>query len=512
MAIERVSSHGDPDADAGPRRFWWTKRIAAAVVAVLGITVGLWFWADRRADRELQAEIDRLHAQGVPILPADFDSPAVADEDNAAVLLMQAFSAASVAAVNGVELGDVFPRDPKALEKHLTAIGQRLQGNEISLALIRQARSKSGVNWGIRVTRPVMNMSLSHLSGQRKLALLVGEAARDRHLRGDDAGAVEMIRDMLAIARAVEKSPALVSHLVAIGIDSLAVAATEDICHDLRVGNIGATTNAAGGVTPAAVRGLIAELLDIGDLRDGMVGAYRFERMQALDSYEMMSAGQMGVGQAGAGYLKLLRPMNNRDSIHVIRGFEVLANAGGESSLPAAESRLASAPPLPTYQKFRVVLLLYHILQPAMARALNQHFMAIADRRMAGIALAIRLYEIDHGRRPGSLKDLVPDYLPEVPLDPFTEDEPIVYRPDGKRALLWCRYPLGYDEDGEWILNERGQAMAGEKGVQPFFLNGDRPLDPRAIELAKTRQQQDAEPDTRRQDQQAEDGQEQPEQ
>ena len=35
--------------------------------------------------------------------------------------------------------------------------------------------------------------------------------------------------------------------------------------------------------------------------------------------------------------------------------------------------------------------------------------------------MAVRLYELDHGRRPDKLADLVPDYLPEIPIAPLLE-------------------------------------------------------------------------------------------
>jgi len=49
---------------------------------------------------------------------------------------------------------------------------------------------------------------------------------------------------------------------------------------------------------------------------------------------------------------------------------------------------------------------------------------------MAAIALAMRLYEVDHGRRPAKLAELVPDYLSEVPADPHASDgRSIAYQP-----------------------------------------------------------------------------------
>ena len=53
---------------------------------------------------------------------------------------------------------------------------------------------------------------------------------------------------------------------------------------------------------------------------------------------------------------------------------------------------------------------------------------ARADRRMSAVSLAAQLYRADHGQWPAALKDLVPTYLPAVPIDPMA--------PDGR--------PLGY--------------------------------------------------------------------
>jgi hypothetical protein len=59
-----------------------------------------------------------------------------------------------------------------------------------------------------------------------------------------------------------------------------------------------------------------------------------------------------------------------------------------------------------------------------------QHFIALARRRMAALCLAIRLYRIDHaGEFPDRLDQLVPDYLPLVPVDPLASDgRPLAYR------------------------------------------------------------------------------------
>ncbi|MFT4549499.1 MAG: hypothetical protein ACI9MB_003473 [Verrucomicrobiales bacterium] len=88
----------------------------------------------------------------------------------------------------------------------------------------------------------------------------------------------------------------------------------------------------------------------------------------------------------------------------------------------------------------------------------------------ARIAIAAERFRLKQGRLPGKLSELVPRYLPAVPLDPVTGKEP-VYRaePDGE-VLIYSfgsdgdddggRLPaaeevVGISEDGDWIWRTR---------------------------------------------------------
>ena len=53
------------------------------------------------------------------------------------------------------------------------------------------------------------------------------------------------------------------------------------------------------------------------------------------------------------------------------------------------------------------------------------------DCHIRGLLLIIplRLYRQDHGKLPAALSELVPDYLPAIPVDPF-DGKPFRYLPD----------------------------------------------------------------------------------
>ena len=96
---------------------------------------------------------------------------------------------------------------------------------------------------------------------------------------------------------------------------------------------------------------------------------------------------------------------------------------------------------------------------------------------MAAVALAIRLYEIDNGRRPAKLADLVPKYLPAVPDDPFDNPgQPLRYLPNAQRPILYSIGGNGQDQGGVWAEDPDETPRYSDYDI-PFFLNGDRPRD-----------------------------------
>ena len=81
------------------------------------------------------------------------------------------------------------------------------------------------------------------------------------------------------------------------------------------------------------------------------------------------------------------------------------------------------------------------MLMPAFGRITFLHFWTLASRRRAAVGLAARLYEVDHGRRPATVADLVPGYLEAAPLDPMVDDGSVIGLP------TWCVEEEGESED-----------------------------------------------------------------
>jgi hypothetical protein len=84
-----------------------------------------------------------------------------------------------------------------------------------------------------------------------------------------------------------------------------------------------------------------------------------------------------------------------------------------------------------------------------------------APLRLLMTDLAVRLYQDEQGRWPIELKELVPRYLPALPIDPFS-GEPVRYRSMGEEFLV---YSVGYDgKDDGGRFSSRSEA-----NLQPGF-------------------------------------------
>ena len=192
------------------------------------------------------------------------------------------------------------------------------------------------------------------------------------------------------------------------------------------------------------MRRLIAVLLDEAAARKALAEALVVERAFNAEGMRRQAQGTWAI-----------RPLSDRQQLRWLDGFSILIEAAKEPNYEAARrvtSRLDAdwelkpsslayrlqVEKVPRYSRW------FDFGGPrATANAIMVYYRHSAERRVAAVALAVRLYRIDRGRWPDALADLVPDYLAAVPTDPFQ---------DGER-------PLGY-------LVQRGVLPDG----------GDRPL------------------------------------
>ncbi len=99
-------------------------------------------------------------------------------------------------------------------------------------------------------------------------------------------------------------------------------------------------------------------------------------------------------------------------------------------------------------------------------------FAHLAERRLTATGLAILLFENEHQTRPRKLQDLVPEFIPYIPLDPFAPgEETIKYLPDVSNPIIYSLGPDG-DDDGGIDKFNKNRTKNGKNWDLIFNLNG----------------------------------------
>jgi hypothetical protein len=406
------------------------------VVALLLLGVRLiWGWYTTAA---LRNEVAKLRSRGQPIEAADFAFVPVPDAENAAKYQFDAARAANPAANPPRATNMIYSGYPPYDAAWMTAAEGSEAAHGKLFALAREACRHTRVQWNSQPWRAplggaaIVGVIVGQLNGIRHLANVLADGAELAHVRGNDVEAIERLRDLRHLARSLRHDDTMISQLVAIGIEAMACSATMTIAPGLR---LDMTTPPA---TRAEAQALIAELLDEDDMRRGFAQSFRVERAVMHEARQAEGAGTW-----------VIRPLVNAQLVREHHNYDVYVGAASLPNKPqvmAALTQLTAERPedptrsgVPRYSRWFGQYM-------NLERYFETWYRVLAERRTVAVSLTAQLFRADHGRWPAKLEDLVPTYLPAVPLDPFTEGEALGYvvqpraLPDGRdRPLVFQR-------------------------------------------------------------------------
>lgn len=491
-----------------PPRYWWLKRIlvTAGVLSIV-VVCGHWLWGVA-AERNLQKKIAQLRAAGQPVLSEDFEQPGVPDEENAAYFVRRAAAQLVFGTQAGQMAFDDIGYDPRLVDEFPALADQAIAQNAASLAFIRQARLAPRCNWDVAPTVKDVNSSIGDFSNLRGCAKLAKAAAMLRHHRGDDKATIALLSDALSIAERTHQRGCLLSQLVGIAIDAMSATAIQYIAPHLNVEPSIKTPDSGAAASRHSVEHLMERLLDQEADSQAWRHAILTERALMLDSIRTVCDGTVGIstwmGPAPPPAPALLdrvarilfAPRWRSQVGAVLDELYRVAELGSRANWPLAKAVL---PPeqrgRKTFFRDPIATLLHPLRENVFHNVYLQHIRSIAWKRMAAVALALRLYEIENGRRPASLQELVPTYLARIPEDPFAIDRrAIAYRPHADVPVLYCVGSNGVDENGAEQLDADGR-YDWSKGDQRFLLNReDIPRNRGIFEPPKSKQAVEQQP------------------
>ena len=437
----------DMDGDAGQRSRRGVlkhRRAVLAVVGVLLVLVGLLLVLRRGSvERRLKA----LRATGYPTSFAELAAYKQLPEgvENAAEVYLEAFAnfappvdEADVPILGTAEL----PSRGAALPEPMAqAVSTYLARNAECLALLREA---SGVaqcryHWDFQAYAA----GLPALGDLKSCTRLLGLAAISYADKGEAAAALAYVEDGLQLSNSLADEPGLLSHLVRVA------------CYGMTLGHLGQVLS-VGGFTDEQLRdlgGRLAGIADTLDLTEVMVTERAF-------MIEWCKDPSLLTGLGGTGRL-LKAPGIRRVGLHDC--LDYMADCVEASKLPLRRRPARFTEIEKQVEELSFMHVMIEVVRPAMDRVvvLDLRFRAHLD--LARAALAIERYRLARGTVPGELDELVPEYLQEVPLDPF-DGQPIRYRRTESGYMLYTVLEDGQDNGGLG----RGDVNRGEPHDWPF--------------------------------------------
>ncbi len=413
-----------------PPRFRWLKRSLLLSLILLLALGGLRVWWGREAQRRVNAFVAAVRGRGEPVLEEDFKLPPIPDDQNAAIPIKQAIDSFMV--ISG-ELE--FERDSEMQlplsQAEMASIAQLLSNHDDQLKLLQSARAMPHFQWAQHFTHPIYQMP--RRGGTRNMASMLTWSVLYHHSRGNDAQAIEALQDILMLARvSYRDKPGIFTYYAGYGIDALAIRRINEIGLLLEVSP--ASSAKPGVASLEQIKELIASLLDDQDVRESFRLCTFGERLAVIEG-----ASNVARDVYGSPFADILEPSAELSAVQQARIYSSGADAANEANWPTAKSKLLPSPNHNGSSLEQLAALPATVSGWGVERPLQMHYKNLAERRIAATLLALRLYALDHnGQLPETLTELVPTYLPSVPIDPMRADGgPIAYKPHRIPPVLY---------------------------------------------------------------------------
>jgi hypothetical protein len=460
------------------RRRRWSRRrrvacLAGLAVACLGLAPLAWrVWSAH----VLSADLARLRSAGEPTTAADLPAEPLADADNGSL----DYQAAGTMIDEGRPAWHAWDTDSSgAFRSPLSpaaraTLRQIIADNAVALARVDVARGKAVGTWHDPIVQPtIYNSRQFNFKCERNLARLLDMAALSASAEGDFPAAVAHASDLCRLADAAERRPFLLGHLIANGIWLQAADAVEQIASDLRVGR-------DGGADRASVQRMINQLLDGRAAAAGDRFGWQTERIlivvSAGDAGRLDGAFQAIASHAYKDAAKryLLAPIALIDADRLSLEMQRVIQAGQAPDLPTARSLMptglrATIDARPALHEFANGWI-------PNVKAFETAHRTTTERRLAALALGVRIYALGHGGRlPAKLDDLSPGEMAAVPVDPMS-GRPFLYLPGGPDPRIYSVGPNGVDNGG--YARDPRLILAQQKDIDDIVLHLDRRATP----------------------------------
>jgi len=423
---------------------WWKKERAWFIAlgiffAIFGTYGGCRAILRARVNKELAA----IRAMGYPATPEELIAAysAPLPGENAAPLYAQAFLCMVADPTEKLPfVGGAYPPPGEPLpEDTRAAIAKHLAANQQALQLLRDAATIEQCRHAIGFTKPFALVLLPHLSQIRAAARLLALETIATAEAQDSQRTAGCMKACLALCRSLEADPFLICQLVRIACDGICARAMQNALSSCQLTDEQCLT--------------LSQDLTRHEDSNGLVAAMAGEACAGSDVFDMPAATLGGLGLPfGSTWLhkttwtlyKLvgLSDADERAYLRHTRRLMEICQLPEEQRLGAAKELSANLEKLPR------VYVLSHLLCSSMDGVVSSDCKHKASLRAARTALAVERYRLAHDKLPGTLDELVPEFLDAPPKDPF-DGKPLRYRMLEKGYMVYSIGPNGKDDGGK---------------------------------------------------------------
>jgi hypothetical protein len=429
--------------DGGPvAAAWPVVGLAGLFVIAKMVVVGILLILDNA----VAARAPYLRLEAAALMQAHLPPP-VPDADNAAPLYREAFArldadAAAQAADGPLARG-------VAADMTGTATRDLLERHAATLDLLRAAADRDTCRFERDWTRPSFDMILPEVQSIRTAARLLAVAAVHEAAGGDAPTALRDVARIARLGRHVASEPILVSGLVGLAIDGVALDAFARVLPACTPDDAAALASAdLVGPPPSLVRSTYGEeafgLSMFADLADGRLG---------VESLQQSFDGAPAASRPVASFLHIL-----------YRVFLLPADLDGYRRLMHRLQKQAAQPRTVAAVRAEQAALeddigrrrpgiVSALVLPALGAVRMQAFKAEARHAAAQALVAATRQRLAGKPLPESLDAIDREWLPAVPADPYTgtaltDRAPLRSRSADGDLVVWSVGPDGEDDGG----------------------------------------------------------------
>jgi hypothetical protein len=323
---------------------------------------------------------------------------------------------------------------PKDRERQIDALVKDTNWDDALASTVLASNRDALADWDAAVKLPELQVPevstaddlMPYLSDWKKLAMLAEVRENVLLHNGQDKEAFDKILDHLQLGQRMQNSHGvLIVYLVGTAVDAMGLNQMQHW--------VGKTH-----LTPDQLKDYIRQLNpQPGEAGAAFANSIKVEYQMWINTLAAMRDGKMTNSDAG-GYYPHLRPgwpVFNFSQTKALsaKGAFMLVKAAPLHYSEVNITEMESRPSLVSmYLSGNAVgQILHYMMTPAVAASLARKSQADAQLQATRTILALRAYELTHGKLPPDLNVLVPEFLDAVPVDDF-DGRPLRYSAEKK--------------------------------------------------------------------------------